>query len=478
MKAVSDKPVRAGMRQTNRESVRLMHNMRHAGIRSVQSVQGLLVWNAINLILIMLPLVVPLGMEALSKNLRYVMFSSVLCSAISWWRLQVPIRLIWPIRFTLLLQIWFTICCYMAAIDLGRTQDLETSNYFLVMAVIFYFQGSIFGYYWTKLRTWVLNFLLVLITISALVGFAQFLKVGPALKIAEFYNQFQPIDAWGGGKGIRAIGLASWPEFMAFQGLMGWGIIVARLFQRPLKGWEFSLAGFFLLVAYMAQSRIMYVSIFIATALYFYFLIKQDRKRGPLLLVLFAVGILSLFWFGQERLAYVLNTNVTNDPTLRYRQETGWMQAFRIYGERPWTGIGPDNKLVWEVGRTVPDKWTQGHYIDNGYLLLVSWGGLPAIALFIPIILTALGGCIMILRSQEASIERKQMAFICLVCTVSLLNNTFLNNGFTHTYLNCVIFYLAGLAQPSFVESQDELAMKLRVRKKLINVRKSTADVG
>lgn len=444
------------------QKIELLHDLRYSGIRSIQSVQGLLAWCYFNVFFTLVPTVLP-ALPVIADNVRYLMFSATLCVALSWWRMGARVRLSAPIVFVMLLQLWLTICSYISHIQIGRSNDFETSNYFLLMVVLYYFLGSIFGQFWTGQRKLIPNLAMWLFFASAVVGFAQFVKIGPALQLAAIYNTFGSIENWGGVTSIRSVGLAGWPEWLTWQCLFGWAVIASRMFERPLKTWEFLVSLFFILVAYMPQSRIMYVSVLLVTVGYLFMLYKLDRKRAPVLGTLFGVGVLLMFTFGQEQLGYVLNTDLAKDETLRYRRETGWGQAYYIYDERPWVGIGPDNDLTWEVRRADKDKWAQGEFIDNGYLLLIAWGGLPAVALFIPLMMTAVGGNILVFRDKKLPLERRQLAFILGACFVFIWNNTFLNNGFTNVWLNCFIAYLGGLLQPN-VREMDAERKELRTR--------------
>lgn len=443
----------------------MYRRIRDRGNQSIQGAQGLLAWNVANMVLVMFLLITPLNTGVMVNALRYVMLNAMLCVVFGWWRLRSQIRMTLPVIFIFALQLWLTICSYLAHIQLGRTNDFETSNYFLVMAVIYFFMGSVFVQHWPKLRELALKVLLLFVTISAVVAVGQFLKLGPAMQIAAFYNTFQSIDSWGGGGGVRVVGLAAWPEWMAFHGLIGWAILSSRLLTRSLKPWEFLGAGAFLFVAFMAQSRIMYVSVILATFVFLYMLIRNDRSKGPKYLVTFVVALLSLFIFAQEKLAYVLDTDIQNDPTLTYRQENAWPQAYHIMSERPWVGIGPDNDFPWEVSFAVPDRWFQGQFLDNGYLLLLIWGGIPALTLFMPILFSTLGSTFKVFRTGSFDPVRRQLAFMLCVATFGLWNNMFLNNGFTHIYLNCVLAYVGGLIMPTSAELRQEQNDKYGMRR-------------
>lgn len=447
------------------DPVEMYRKLRDRGNQSVQGAQGLLAWNLANMVLVMLLLIVPLNTGVMVNALRYVMLNAMLCVVFGWWRLRSQIKMTMPIVFIFLLQIWLTVCSYLAHIQLGRTNDFEASNYFLVMATIFFFMGSVYVQHWPKLRQTALNVLLGVVTLSSIVAVGQFLKIGPAMQIAAFYNTFQRIDAWGGAGGVRVVGLAAWPEWMAFQGLIGWSIFASRLLTRSLKPWEFMGAGFFLFIAFMAQSRIMYISVILATLVFLYMLIRNDRSKGPRYLVTFVVALLSLFIFAQEKLAYVLATDLQNDPTLRYRQEISWPQAYNIMEERPWVGVGPDNDFSWEVTSAAPDRLFQGQFLDNGYLLLLIWGGLPAIALYLPILFTTMGSTQKLFRSVKLDPVRRQLAFMLCVTAFGLWNNMFLNNGFTHIYLNCVLAYVGGLLMPTSAELRQEENDKFGMRR-------------
>lgn len=450
------RPLNAQLLPSEEGHEALQRDLLKTGVRNIESVQGLLVWNWLNIGACCLPLILP-AVGIIADAIRYAMLSAVLCVLFGWWRLNSRVKMSAPVVMIIVLQLWLTFCSYLAGYQLGRANDFESSNYFLVMAVIFYLQGAVYGHFWPQLRRQILMVLLGMFLLSALVGVAQFLKIGPAMTLAGIYNNFGNIVNWGGVSSVRPIGLASWPEWLTFQCLIGWAIIVSRIFRRPLKNWEFALATFFLLCSYMPQSRIMYLSVGLASITFAVMLFKYDRKRFPILAVSFLIAFSALFLLGRERLGYVLSTNLATDETLRYRRETGWRQAYFIYEERPWVGMGPDNDLVWEVRRAERDKWAQGEFLDNGSLLLLSWGGLPALGIFYIFLFITIGSFLSLLRSRVASIERKQLAFVLLVGILAIWNNTILNNGFTNIWLNCVLAYIGGLAMPNYREHLEEL---------------------
>ncbi len=444
-----------------------------ARLSRLQGSIALLYWNFFNLILILLPMVLPAS-DFISQNLRYIMFNAVICTVFTWWRLGVPARLIWPIRFVLLLQVWLTICSFLSIVEMSRINDFETSNYFLIMAVIYYFNAAIISYVWHDYRKWLFNVLLVFFGASAFIGVLQFLKVPPALTLAAIYNSTNDIANWGvsasgvtvhGAGSIRAIGLGSWPEWLAFHGMSGWAIIASRLLKRSLLPWEFALASFFLFAAFAAQSRIMYLSLAACTLTFLYLLIKRDPKKGTLYLTIFVGGLLSLFIFAAERMSYVLQTDLSKDTTLQYRQDIAWKQAYNIMEQRPWFGIGPDDGLVWRVRGIIPDKWTQGEYVDNGFLLLLSWGGLPALAIFMPVFITGIMSAWLIVRDKNQTDSRRQNAFVGGLMISFILNNMLLNNGFTNIWMNCIIACVAATALPNSAEQLANLKRIYHIRR-------------
>lgn len=441
-------------------------------ISILQGSKALLYWNFFTLGLVLLIMVAPTS-DFASQNLRYVLFNAVLCAAFTWWRLGVPIRLVWPIRFVLLLQVWLTICSFLSGAELGRTNDFETSNYFLIVPVIYFINAAVISYVWHDYRKWFMNTLLVIFGVSCFIGFLQFLKIPPALALANIYNKID-ITAWGtdasgnvafGRGSVRAVGLGGWPEWLAFHGLLGWGIVASRLLKRSLVPWEFALATFFLLSAFIAQSRIMYASLLVCTLTFLYLLIQRDPKYGKAYITAFVAALVVLIVVAGERMSYALSTNLQTDQTLSYRQDIGWQQAYSIMQERPWVGIGPDDRMVWQVNRTVPDRFTQGAPVDNGFLLLLSWGGLPALALYMPIVLIGLGSGLLLVTNKKLSFERRQMAFLGGLCMGLVLNNMMLNNGFTHIWMNCVIATFGALATPNSFEALQELKAKYHIHR-------------
>lgn len=464
--------VQQALRAQERESALASALTQSSAVRSLDAAKGLLAWNYLNFLTPVFLTVLP-PHPIIAENLRYLMLSILLCAAISWWKLNARLTMPFAVGAILLLQIWLTICSFLGTLQLARTNDFETSNYFIVMAVMLFFQGTIFVQFWPELRRNVLKIFLIVYSISAFVAILQFLKFGPALQIAAVYNTFANITEWGGAAGVRAIGLASWPSYMTLQALICLFIILGKMFERPLKNYELVLIPVYLGVGFMAQSRILYISLLLAVIGTLYMIWRYERKRfAP-----FAAGLFlcagAMLIFASDRLAYALNTNVTDDPTLTYRRETGWQQAFHIYAERPWTGIGPDNRLVWDISRG-NDQWSQGHHIDNGYLLMLSWGGLPAVAIFMFCLILMLGGVIIVLTDRRTSVHQRQVALVATVAFVIIFNDTILNNGFTNIWVNCILAYFCALLQPTAAERFQAIREKLNVHRRTLPAKVSS----
>ena len=446
--------------QTPEQLRQRMAEGRHVAL--LRSSRALLYWNFITVAFPFLFMLLP-PTHVVSSSLRYILFNSVLCAIVTWWRLGVPIRLIWPVRFLLLLQVWLTICSFLASAQLARTNDFETSNYFLITAVIYFINAALVGHVWHEYRRWFLNTLLVLFGISCGIGLLQFLRLPPALVLQNIYNaRIMEMTADPGSYGhgsVRATGLASWPEWLAFQSLLGWGIIASRLLKRSLLPWEFAAASFFLFSSLIAQSRVMYLSLVVCTVVFLVLLVKRDPKFGRAYITAFVGIMITMSVLAGERLNYAAQTDLRNDTTLQYRREIGWKQVYDIMEERPWTGIGPDDRMVWSLARAVPDRYTQGTMVDNGFLLLIGWGGLPAL------IIIGLFSSIMITRNRQISFERRQMAFMGALAVGLVLNNMMFNNGFTHFWMNCVIATIGALAMPNSAEVTQELKTKYHIKR-------------
>lgn len=435
----------------------------------LSSLKPLLYWTYVNFLFCVVPLFLP-AFPWVTPSIKYVMVSAIACTLIALWRLQVPIRFVWPIRFLLLLQLWLTFTSYHSMMTLTRSNDFEMSNYFIVMAIIYYIQGTIVAYVWPKTRQLFMNTYIILASCSAIVGFLQFLKFPPAVALGPYYNQAASIINWENRGGVRAMGLSGSPAQLVFHCLAGFSLIASNLFNRSLKRWEFLMCCLFLLVSFMAQSRVLYVSLLIFTIAFLYLLVTRDKQNARLYLGGFAIFMVLLFTLGYDRMQYVLSTDIAKDPTLRWRQDYGWLQAYHILEERPWVGIGPDNNFVWEVMMTTPDRWTWRVHLDNGWLLLICWGGLPAAIMFAPFLITSIGGCIQLVRRVTISHERRVLACMVLAMMTVIINDMFLNNGFALPFLNCIIATFGGLCMPSREEARQEALEGMR--------RKTLGDSG
>lgn len=426
--------------------------------RSLDGVKGLVYWSLGHIWYAMILSLMPPNSGIVYQMYKFLGVSVIACMIVTFAKLKAPLRLVFPVYMLMVLQVWFFFCDLHASYTLGRFSIFGTPDFLLLFYVFYFVQASVIAYVAPEYRKTFMRFMMWTIVISGIVAVLQFVKFGPALALGYIYNTAHSIEEWDTRGGIRAFGLTGWPESMALLCIGGFAMVAGRMFERKLKAWEIAYAGFFLFVGVIAQSRTMYFGILACVIIFVWMLAKRDKATALLFVFLGAILLTVVGVIAYEQLSYATNTNPFDSEELRFRLQVGWPQAYHIFEYRPWTGIGPDTNLVFINETTIPDFWVGGATLDNGYLMLISWGGLPALAIFVTALFAGIRGMFRTTKIKGIDPDRRLVAFFCLMMLLGLTNDMATAVGFvSQPWINMLIMTAAGLAMPSRTEAVGEI---------------------
>jgi hypothetical protein len=408
-------------------------------------------WTLINLAILLIVTIIP---PVAKSPLFFLTTASTIFNVFVYlFVIKVPLKLNGLLVGLLLMQGWLSFTSMYADLTIARSLRLSVYDFRFFVYVLYFFSGYSLSYVFPETREWVRRLVLITLSLSLLVGFLQFLHFQPALRLAEIYIAKEDVDitAWDRIKGTRAIGLDGWPFNFARTAVVGFALAVGAALWRIIKPWEFMLSLLFLVGGIMAQARTAYPTIFLSFLILIYILLRQksNAKWGYLAIIVAATA--ALFTLGYEQLGYALEAlEPTKASSFQYRQEFAWPQALRILADRPWTGIGIDTNF--EVGQTQGviriSKWTEGIVLDSGYLLLLAWGGYPALfILILTFILAAIG---LYKARVDKNLTHDQLPFLMLgvLYLLFLINVMGAENGITLTRNNAVLVFCMGLITP------------------------------
>jgi hypothetical protein len=425
-------------------------------------VRGLSWWGMINLWLVFSQILLP------PNNFGWKVLGATFVSMILWIPLaigsqRVPLRLPAPIAFLLLLQIWTFVCAIYAQFSVGQYLVVTRLTGFYLLYVLGFVQGGCLVWFFPECRKLVIWTFIGMVGLSSVVAYLQFLRFGPAIELSRHYNPM-PIDNWGGRGGVRAFGLYGQLHHATIACLTAATLIAGNLLHRSLKRWELALTMFFLGAALMAQSRTVYLAIGVFVVLIAALYVRREREKAFFPMLFFALLLVAMFVVFYDRFAYLFSTfDFQRDASLVYRQERGWVQAMRIYEIAPWTGIGPSGLLAVGTGDIgYQSKFFTGANLDNGYLMILAFSGLPGLALWLLFGATALVGVVRLAWSRSAS-EIQRVLALAVALSFSAVGLTMLmGNVISNVPPNLLVTFLAGIALSSKQEDLEQRRRTMR----------------
>jgi hypothetical protein len=414
-------------------------------IRETAAAKALGYWAWLNIFYVALLTVIP-NYGWVQGTIKIVMISSALNVMFIHLQTRAPLRIAAPYYVLLVLHVWLVFCTLHAAATMGLSRTFSIGGYFLLMYLVSFMQGAALASLDSRYRTWLIRLIIGLAVTSAVVGLLQFVRFGPALAIAGHYNDFQDITSYDAREGIRATGLAAWPEPFATQCLGAAALIGAPLLFRRLRWFESVGVLALLAISVMPQSRTLMPSILLVGLLFALLSVFRYRVLSVVQLALVAAAFSALFVLGGSRLAYLKETDLQNDSNLRFRQEVAWPQAYRILEQRPLLGIGAENGLAWGARFTPRTRWLEAASVDNGPLLIGAWSGYPGIFLFVAMMIAAYLSSARLALNRNAPRESRVIGGYCLVSLLVISNTMILNNGINNLWHLSLLSICAGTA--------------------------------
>ena len=384
-----------------------------------------------------------LGLNVGELN-KYFMLSYVSWIYVAMLRRATPLRIPAPMIFLILVQIWFTVCSTVAQIQLGRNVEFVAPDYALVSFLLAFVQGAMLVSMAPDFRKTMAKILIGLCLVSAFVALLQFIDFAPAIAFANIMVGLEDITNWAGQGGIRAVGVFPGVILPVHYNLMVIGIVGAALIYRKLRPLEIALVIVLTGVMFMSQVRNATVLIALIMLPLIVLFVKRHRYVALPYVVLGVIALLVMVFYGGDRFQYLFSGDTS---TFDYRREVLWPQAYNILEHRPWFGIGVEPAFA-GFPAVAGDRWSDAIILDNGYLVAIAFGGIPALTFLILAAVTGVIGAVkLVLRKTEDRWE-KGYAFAALVVALAFGYGMYFGNMITNISLGLFYFVMAGMAMP------------------------------
>ncbi len=412
----------------------------------------LMAWGIGNILLAVLqmflsPVGLLIGVNIGDLN-KYFMLSLGGWIAVALLRRAAPLKLPATMFFLILVQVWFTVSTFVAQVQMGRHIEFIAPDYSLVVFLLAFVQGAMLVSIAPELRKVMAKGLIILCLTSAVVAVLQFLNVGPAIAFANIMVGMEDITNWAGQGGVRAVGIFPGVILPVHYNLIAIGIISAALFYRKLNAPEITLIVVLIGVMLMSQVRNATVLIALVLLPLIVLFVKRHRYAALPYVVAGVLVILVMVFFGGDRFQYLFSGDTS---TFDYRREVLWPQAYNILENRPWFGIGVEPALA-GFPTVSSDRWTDAIILDNGYLVTVSFGGIPALTFMILSIVSAILGSIALVRRKTEDRWEKGYAVAAFVVSLAFGYGMLFGNMITNISLGMFYFIIAGMAMPTVRE--------------------------
>jgi O-antigen ligase len=409
----------------------------------------LIAWGIGNVVLTLLqmffaPVGLYVGVNVGELN-KYFMFSLGAWIAVVLLKKAAPLRIPIAMVFLILVQVWFTVSTFMAQVQMGRHMEFIAPDYSLVAFLLAFIQGAMLVQMAPELRKTMAKGLIVLVLISAFVAMLQFLNVGPAIEFANIMVGLEDITNWAGQGGVRAVGVFPGVILPVHYNLIVIGIVAAALFYRKLNAAEITLIVVLIGVMLMSQVRNATVLIALVLLPLIVMFVKRHRYAALPYVVAGVLVLIVMVFFGGDRFQYLFSGDTS---TFDYRRDVLWPQAFNIVEQRPWFGIGVEPSMA---GFQIisADRWTDAIILDNGYLVTMSFGGIPALTfLIIAVFFAILGSAMLVARKTEDRWE-KGYAVAALIVALAFGYGMLFGNMITNISLGMFYFIIAGMGMPT-----------------------------
>jgi O-antigen ligase len=143
-----------------------------------------------------------------------------------------------------------------------------------------------------------------------------------------------------------------------------------------------------------------------------------------------------------------------------------WPQAYNILENRPWFGIGVEPALA-GFPTISSDRWTDAIILDNGYLVTVSFGGIPALTFMVLAIVTSIIGSVMLVLRKTEDRWEKGYAVAAFAIALAFGYGMLFGNMITNISLGMLYFIIAGMAMP--VVRDESMSDSRALGKRILN---------
>ncbi|HXH61267.1 MAG TPA: O-antigen ligase family protein [Fimbriimonadaceae bacterium] len=419
------------------------------GSQSTLMERALIGWGVVNIVLILMQMFVsPFG-AGVGVNIgnlnKYFMFSLAAWVMVALLRKAAPLRVPGAMVFVVLVQVWFTVSTIVAQLQLGRSREFMSADYVLVTYLLCFVNAAMMVYMEPRLRIWLKRAVVGLCLVSSFFAVLQFLNFGPAIAVANVMVGVGDISNWGGQGGVRAMGLFPGVGTQVTYNLIAIALIASALFQRKLKFVEIAVIVVLTGTILMTQVRNSLPMVALVLLPLIVLFVRRHKVQSIPYVVAGLVALAVLLMVGGDRFNYMFSGDTS---TFDYRQDVLWPQARSIYQQRPWFGIGVEPAFT-GADTLTRDRWSDGIIMDNGYLVTLAFGGLPALSFMVlAIVAGALGSLRLIVNRSFGAMERG-FALVAGVIVLHFGYEMYFGNMFTNVSLAMFYFILAGAALPS-----------------------------
>ncbi|HRJ26730.1 MAG TPA: hypothetical protein PLO61_04365 [Fimbriimonadaceae bacterium] len=452
--------------EPHEKALKMRERLRAASVPLIIAPKAWVLWGFFNILISIFAGMLPPYVPGSTEMRNGIILSGALWAAIGTVQCRVPIRISVPVVLLLLLQAWGAFVTYWVSAEIGRARDFNYTDFFLLRYLYLYFTAAMLCHAEPRARKWLFQALLGATAVTAIVAWAQFFKFPPAIRLAEALNPIQDITNWDLRGGVRAMGIYGFPGQTALPCNLVCAILAGVGLFRKLSKFETLLFFFFAGGALIAQARTHVPALILITVVFFIGLSRWDKKAMSSWLLIMTLGLVVMFTFGADKMAYLLSTNWLNDPNLIYRRERAWIQADTVWQYFPITGIGPEPRY-WGDTRGQVDKWTPHAGFDNGWLLIrASYGLVGMVMMGIALAIWA-SAPFRVLRERAASPEQKGFTVAMALGAICIAIGMYGNNILTWEPSMLVFFVLSGMVmktQSEEVDSMQEPFRELRSR--------------
>jgi O-antigen ligase len=173
--------------------------------------------------------------------------------------------------------------------------------------------------------------------------------------------------------------------------------------------------------------------------------VRRHRYGALPYVVAGVLALLVMVFFGGDRFQYLFSGDTS---TFDYRRDVLWPQAYNILENRPWFGIGVEPAFA-GFPTVAGSRWSDAIILDNGYLVAIAFGGIPALTFMVLGVVAAIVGSVALIARKTDDRWEKGFAVAALVVALAFGYGMFFGNMITNISLGMFYFVIAGMASPT-----------------------------